>query len=423
MRENDLRRAAGFEWPPAGTPQSPYVEDKNVQALSIAILLIATVPEGSDPDDVGAHVADACSRLVRDGEGWYPAMAHVWTTPTRQPDPEVPGHVMESLLVAVAAKRPWFQPDGTPTEGEVDQVATDAQRAIGAALARLYPTAGASPVAILPVGQDKAEAIIAKAGGTDAAIVTVDIHASFEDAEAESATESPAAAEAAPTYRFVDRLNRGWHIASSRDEPLRYAVDWAGLRPDRPEEPLSLGELEAEHGPLRPVTSPDPSDAMVLRGALHDAGAKAAGSVLVALYRLAVEYSRGSSPGGFEGGSLRAGREGSWEAEVLYRLAWTLGGDLAEKPKRYSEDCVKSVVMVLREWTQNPRYYVEVAENLPYFFGQVADELGGWSKVADGPFQPGTKVGRHPAEVIQTVYGYLMSQSEHRFALDIGDFA
>ncbi|MFE6904632.1 hypothetical protein ACFVFJ_49145 [Streptomyces sp. NPDC057717] len=87
---------------------------------------------------------------------------------------------------------------------------------------------------------------------------------------------------------------------------------------------------------------------MVLRGALADAGAKAVGSVLVGLFRLSVEYRRGSSPGGYEGGSLVAGPEGSWESEAVYRLAWTIGGgDLDEKPTRYIEDAVREAVALL----------------------------------------------------------------------------
>jgi hypothetical protein len=241
-----------------------------------------------------------------------------------------------------------------------------------------------------------------------------------ERAAGGSAGAPPTGVPERPTYRFVDRLNRGWHIASS-GEPVRYAIDWAGLRHGRPAEPLTREELEAEYGPLRPVGSTDPSDDLVLCGALADAGVKAAGSVLVALYRLALEYRRASSPGGFEGGSLVAGREGSWESEAIYRLAWTIGGDLDEKPKRYSEECVDSVIAVLRAWTQNPKLYVEVAENLAFAFSKVADELGGWGKVADRPFQPTAKVGRHPLDTIEAVYHYLMSQSSQP-VLDRNDF-
>ncbi|MBZ2410732.1 hypothetical protein HX747_30355 [Streptomyces sp. L06] len=50
----------------------------------------------------------------------------------------------------------------------------------------------------------------------------------------------------------------------------------------------------------------------------------AAGSVLVA-FRLAVEYARNSSPGGYEGVPLIAGREGSWESHAIYQLAWAVG--------------------------------------------------------------------------------------------------
>ncbi|MDV6291335.1 hypothetical protein R2F25_38640 [Streptomyces sp. UP1A-1] len=237
----------------------------------------------------------------------------------------------------------------------------DALNAITAALARRFPDVPAEPEA-LPLGPDKADEIMEAAGGPEEALFTSDIHPSLLGG-ADDEEDQAEAEEEPPTYRFVDRLNRGWHIASS-EQPVRYAIDWAGLRPDRPDDLLTRAELEAEHGPLRPVGPGDPSDDLVLRGALADAGTKAAGSVLVALYRLAVEYSRASSPGGYEGGSLVAGREGSWESEAVYRLAWTIGGDLDEKPKRYSEECVSSVMAVLREWTQHPKRYVEVAENL-----------------------------------------------------------
>ncbi|MET8668176.1 hypothetical protein ABZV87_28055 [Streptomyces tendae] len=289
----------------------------------------------------------------------------------------------------------------------------DALAVAAVELAREFPAAAADPEA-LPLGPDKAEEIIERAGGLEAAWVTTDVHPSLLPDDGQDESDPPTAAEPCederPTYRFVDRLNRGWHIASA-DEPVRYAADWAGLRPGRPEEPLTLAELEAEHGPLRPVGASDPSDDLVLRRALAGVGVKAAGSVLVALYRLAVEYSRNSTPGGYEGGSLVAGREGSWESGAIYRLAWTVGGDLDEKPRRFSEECVTSVIAVMRSWTQHPKRYVEVAENLAGEFARVADELGGWSKVADRPFQPSTTVGRHPLDTIEAVYNYLMSRS------------
>jgi hypothetical protein len=214
-------------------------------------------------------------------------------------------------------------------------------------------------------------------------------------------------------YRVVDNLNRGWHPVGNGE----YMVDYGGVRPGRPADPLPYRELEAQHGPVRPVVPPATSDTEELREALAGAGVKAAASVLVALYRTAVKFSRASSPGGLEGGSLRAGREGSWESAVLYSLAWTLGGDLDEKPKRFDEECVRPVINVLERWTLNPERYVEVAENLAFSFGQVADELGGWSKVADRYLQPGTRVGHDP-DTIEAVRGYLMSQSSTRWVDD-----
>ncbi|MFF4276172.1 hypothetical protein [Streptomyces sp. NPDC001536] len=412
MRANDAERAGGQQEPPPGIPKSPYAYAGDDRELfSIPVMLTATVARDADGEHVAQTVADACAYLVREGEGWYRALAYVWPLPTRMPDPEQQEHDMLTMLVAVAAARPWKGVDGAFDRAEPARLVQDVITVVTAELAREFPDVAAAPEA-LPLGPDKAEEIKEKAGGLEASFVTTDVHPSLVPGDEEDSglvDEEPEAA-ARPTYRYVDRLNRGWHIASS-EEPVKYVVDWAGLRQGRPSEPLTREELEAEHGPLRPVGEGDPSDDLVLRGALADAGVKAAGSVLVALFRLSVEYSRNSTPGGYEGGSLVAGREGSWEAEAIHRLAWTIGGDLDEKPKRYSEECVTSVIGVLRQWTQHPKRYVEVAENLTYEFSKVADELGGWSKVADKPFQPSTKVGRHPIDTIEAVYHYLMSRS------------
>ncbi|MGW6696135.1 hypothetical protein ACWF62_20480 [Rhodococcus sp. NPDC054953] len=69
------------------------------------------------------------------------------------------------------------------------------------------------------------------------------------------------------------------------------------------------------------------------------------------------------------------------------------------------------MIAVLRAWTQGPARYVEVAETLAAYFGLVADKAGGWSQVADRPFQPGWTPGRHSVDTIEAVYHYLMSQS------------
>ncbi|MBZ2410731.1 hypothetical protein HX747_30350 [Streptomyces sp. L06] len=69
--------------------------------------------------------------------------------------------------------------------------------------------------------------------------------------------------------------------------------------------------------------------------------------------------------------------------------------DLDVRPKRYSAEGVATVISVLRTWTQHPERYVET---LTAEFSQVADEQGGWSAVADRPFQPSTTVGRYLVE-------------------------
>lgn len=407
MRANDNETARGdASWPPAGTPASPHTHGGPFELHGIPVLLTVDVPADVSDAEAAQVVADACDTLVRAGEGWYRAMADVWPVPVRRPS-ELAGHAHLLMLVSVSGRRPWWTADGGPNQDEVQAFVDDAVTAIRAALHHRYPTTTAMDPELLPVGQDKARDI-AEQAGQDVRATTTDPHPSvLGDATAEPA---PVPEPERPVYRFVDRHNRGWHIVSTPEGPVRYMVDYGGLRPGRPDTLLTREELEDEHGPLRPVVPGDPGDDWLLRGALADAGVKAAASVLVALFRVAAEYSRGSSPGGYEGGSLCAGREGSWESRAVYDLAWTIGGDLDERPKRFSEECVTCVISVLHSWTQNPKRYVEVAENLAGEFSRVADELGGWHTVADRYLQPGARVG-HDRDTVEVVRGYLMSRS------------
>ncbi|MFD8340670.1 hypothetical protein ACFV42_50070, partial [Streptomyces solisilvae] len=175
-------------------------------------------------------------------------------------------------------------------------------------------------------------------------------------------------------------------------------------------ETLDFATLERTRGPLRPVVPPTDEDCAAVKAALVGAGRRAAGSLLVALYRLVLE----DAGAGREGGAryrVMAGREGSWESEDMVRLAWNVGADLAEKKSRFDEAAVAVLVRVVQGWVAGPDVYVEVASNLAGLFSAVADETGGWPAVADRPLQPGQRVGGHPEHVVEAVQHYLLSQT------------
>ncbi|MFH8295117.1 hypothetical protein [Streptomyces sp. NPDC018059] len=103
------------------------------------------------------------------------------------------------------------------------------------------------------------------------------------------------------------------------------------------------------------------------------------------------------------------------EAASLDRLAWGVGCDLAEKPKRYDAGTVEVLVRVIEGWVSGPDRYVEVAANLAWLFSGVADEAGGWAVVADQYLQRHARVGA-PDHVVEAIQLYLMSQSRSSFA-------
>ncbi|MFJ4342614.1 hypothetical protein [Streptomyces sp. NPDC088915] len=399
MRAMDAERA-DRQWPPPGTPESPYAYGGDFQRHTIPLILIAEAPADVSDAAVAQVVADACDVLVRPSEGWYRAMADVWTIPVRRPSEELPAHSVVTMLFAPSARRPWSLENDEESQAELSAFVDDALTAVQAALHHRYPTTSRVNPEVLPVGPDKARDIMEKAG-EDARAVTTDLHPSVLE------NDGPEPEPEELPYRVVDRENRGWHTVGED----QYMVDYGGLRPGRPGDPVTFGVLKAEHGPLRRVVAPDPGDVLMLKGALIDAGKKAAASTLVALYRVAAVYAHDSSPGTNDAGSLIAGREGSWESGLMMNLAWTIGGDLHEKPKRYDEKHVGQIINVLEQWTRHPTRYVEVAENLADIFGQVVDAQGGWAEVADRYFQPGVRVG-HPEDTIEAVRNFLFTKSE-----------
>lgn len=208
--------------------------------------------------------------------------------------------------------------------------------------------------------------------------------------------------------RVVDARHYGW--LRTGDGPDTYSADyhWPSKFADRPKG-LSYAELESTHGPLREVVPPSAESVAELRRVIREAGTKAVGSLLVAISQLSLDFAL--RPGKPEiSGSLVAGREGSWEAERLYSLSWSLGLTLADRPKRFDQAAVDGFKAVLLGWVTGEDY-TEVAETLAGVFSDVADDLGGWKAVADGPFQPGGRFS-HDFGAIEAVHSWLLSRTE-----------
>lgn len=210
--------------------------------------------------------------------------------------------------------------------------------------------------------------------------------------------------QAEAPYRVVDVTWQGWHHKGGGV----YGADF-GFKQNLADS--TLEQIDESRGPWRPVVPVSEGDAQAVRAALRQAKRKAAASVLVALFQLVDRYAKAAydktDPHAHK---LQAGREGSRETHSMRVLAWEVGCDLAEKPKRYNETTVAELVRVIEIWVTGPDHYVEVAETLARLFGQVADEVGGWGKIADRWSQLGPDPG-HPELVKDAVHHFLMSAS------------
>lgn len=216
--------------------------------------------------------------------------------------------------------------------------------------------------------------------------------------------------------RLVDVTWQGWHRIGGG----KYRADF-GARRNLADS--TFEHLEDARGPLRPVVSASDQDAEAVRAALRRAGRAAAGSLLVAVYRLTERYEQAAfAQRDPYADKLYAGREGSWQSETMQSLAQGIGGDLARKPRRYNKAAVAALTGVIDSWVTGPHRYVEVAETLSRLFGEAADAAGGWSKVADQWLQPGRAVG-HTEHLIQAVHDYLMSTSSSRHGSPRPDWA
>lgn len=209
-------------------------------------------------------------------------------------------------------------------------------------------------------------------------------------------------AEPSTPHRVVDAQDQGWYLVGDG----LYHADYGSIRGL---EPLPYDQLAEQRGPLRPVLPVTDEDEAAIIAALTEAGPKAAGSLLAALYSLFLAEARSAALDGRRADRLLAGREGSWESAGLPTLAWEMGSQVAEKPSRFHQMTVLRLTAVVDRWVTDPERYTEVAETLAAIFGQVADAAGGWDKVADRYLQPG---GRWAQNGTERLYGYLMSTAE-----------
>lgn len=186
------------------------------------------------------------------------------------------------------------------------------------------------------------------------------------------------------TGRVVAADGRGWYLAG---DDLWHAPRYG--------ETATWEELQESHGPLRPVESPTEADIEPVRRALREAGTAALSTLAVTLHRILRRHGEDR---------MRAGRPGSWEATFIIDLA-QLGGRIVTES--VPQEPLSVLVETVDDWITRPERMIEVAANLIDAFGTVSEELGGWDKVSDGPWQ-GRGTPKLPADVIDMVRTQLM---------------
>ena len=208
-----------------------------------------------------------------------------------------------------------------------------------------------------------------------------------------------------PVYRVVDRENQGWHPCGDA-----YAADF-GFQRDLPD--LPYAELFAARSPLRPVENITDADVAQLRDLFGEAGRKTVTTLAAALAAVLRRLSDERAAAGhrdsweFARRTLIAGREGSWESQVLIDVAW-FGRDLT--PKRIHPGAQERMAAMFWRWVTGPDRYTEVAETLASLVSSYCDQRdAGWKAVADQWLQPG---GLAQAD-FSTCYRLLYSHSEH----------
>ncbi len=232
-------------------------------------------------------------------------------------------------------------------------------------------------------------------------------------------------------YRVVDARNQGWHPVGGDD---RYHADYGR---SRGLDPMTLDEISATRGPWRPVEPITDDDEQNLTGIFRTCARRTVTTIAAALevvYHEVREAHGGlSNPDSYEYArrTLLAGREGSWESELLFDIV-LFGNDLnllrakqahnvdnsaeamrARGPhKRVDRAGRDALADVFRRWVTDPARYTEVAETLASVVSGYADDnfdADGWAKIADQWLQP-EGLARHDFSLC---YRLLYSQSVH----------
>lgn len=226
-------------------------------------------------------------------------------------------------------------------------------------------------------------------------------------------------------YRLVDAHNQGWLITSG-----------GGYQPDyghrRGLDNMTLEQITEQRGPWRPVEPITDEDEATLRYVFLGLGRKTIATLAAALD--VVYYELRESKGGlrnFESAeyaerTLKAGREGSWESELLMEIVWFGNGLNLAKSQRGHDNSIEErrrrgpstrvdkggrdrLAALIRDWVTNSDRYTEVAETLAFRVAHYADEaaygdeladrgvrladdpdsMAGWKTVADQWLQPG----------------------------------
>jgi hypothetical protein len=223
--------------------------------------------------------------------------------------------------------------------------------------------------------------------------------------------------------RVVDRDNYGWYQAGDGQGGFVYCVNYQTRIPD-------YSTLVAKRGPVRPVLPVDQADIAELDRLFILAGSKAVTSLAAAIEL--VFHTLRAAAGGLNASSasyeyamrtIKAGRAGSWESELLTEVM-LFGNDLnlsRKAPKsdvtakraagpnhRVNSDARDQMAAIITRWVTAPDRYTEVAETLASIVSGYADQHGpgGWRAIADQWLQsptfggPGFK-GLLPALLLQ----------------------
>ncbi|MEV0650005.1 hypothetical protein AB0I28_32580 [Phytomonospora sp. NPDC050363] len=181
-------------------------------------------------------------------------------------------------------------------------------------------------------------------------------------------------------YRLASTDGYGWLLAGTIGNAAYACHEFGG------DSFATVAELEAVHGPMRPIRYPAEAEEEALRNAWEQAGVFAPAAVVNAWTVVA-----GECPGDLEE-QLRhmvAGRPGSWEASTLKDLVrYGIGTRTDTRLKDPSAAAAQaSLENVFRAWALGDEAVAEIAETTAQLVGSLVDadergfaryELGVW---------------------------------------------